>query len=192
MSYILDALKKSQQERQQQQGPSIQTIHKPHVLHARPAGNPWPWIVLCVLILVLAGGGFWYLQQSAPVPAVPLAMDKPAPANPAPVSDDAAERQAVASELMPAQPTTAAASKPPLVEFYQLPDPVKQQIPALTFSFHVYSANPERRTIIINNQRLREGAVVSEGLQLEEITGQGVILNWQNRHRFAISVVENW
>ncbi len=56
----------------------------------------------------------------------------------------------------------------------------------------MYSANVDRRTIIINKRRVKEGAVVSEGLTLIEITEKGVVLDWKKRYRFMIDVVENW
>lgn len=191
MSYILDALKKSQQERQQQQGPTLQTLQS----HPPPMSrqtNPWPWLFALTLVLVLAAAGYLYWQQSlGMVPAAePVVSSKAA--------DQTDSTRAVSEPRLADEPATVAVSEaatvtpPPLQEMYQLPDPVQQQMPALTFSFHVYSTTPERRTIIINGQRLREGASISGDLTLEEITEQGVILNWKNRHRVFISVVENW
>ncbi len=178
MSYILDALKKSDQERQQNNGPSLQTVQRPHLLNKQ--GRSRHLVLLVLLCLMLVAGG-WYLKDITGLTV------------PKPLAQEAVQSPVVAPVATP-KPVIV----PPvelnqqLVEFSQLPDPVQQAIPALTFSFHVFSDNPERRTIIINKRRVREGNEVSAGLVLEEITEQGVILQWQGQHRFTIDVVENW
>jgi general secretion pathway protein B len=73
----------------------------------------------------------------------------------------------------------------------ELPDDVRNNLPAMTFSFHVYSTNPQQRTIIINNRRMREGEEISAGVQLQEITEDGVILGYQ-QYRVHISVLSGW
>jgi general secretion pathway protein B len=69
VSYILDALKKSEQERARGTIPDIKTIH-----HPRPAEyqkpSRWPYILLIVLLLNAGGLGFWiYQQNTRPPPA---------------------------------------------------------------------------------------------------------------------------
>ena len=39
MSYILDALKKSEQERQQNSGPNLQTVQRPHLVKPSSSGS---------------------------------------------------------------------------------------------------------------------------------------------------------
>jgi general secretion pathway protein B len=76
-------------------------------------------------------------------------------------------------------------------EVNELPDDVRNNLPAMTFSFHVYSENPQQRTIIINNRRMREGDEVSAGLQLQQITDDGVVLLF-TAHRIHIGVLSGW
>ena len=52
MSYILDALKKSDQERQQGDVPDLQTVHVPVSVESVPVR--WPYIVIGALLLSLA------------------------------------------------------------------------------------------------------------------------------------------
>ena len=61
----------------------------------------------------------------------------------------------------------------------------------MTYSFHVYSDNPEDRTIIINGRRMREGGRVATGLRLEEITEQGVVLDFEG-DLIYVPVVDGW
>ena len=176
MSYILDALKKSDQERQQNNGPSLQTVHRPHLVNKQARNKTIIILLLLIVLAVIAAAGwFFYASPVLQQPSVSKPMTQPI-AQPEPV-------QAVAPQLTPADY---------IVEFSELPDPVQKAIPALTFSFHVYSDNPARRTIIINKRRVREGDNISAGLLLEAITEQGVVLQWQGQHRFNINVVESW
>jgi len=49
----------------------------------------------------------------------------------------------------------------------------------LEISVHMYSETPSKRFIYIKSIRYGEGAKIGEGLVLEEITGTGVVLNYQ-------------
>lgn len=88
MSYILDALNKSEQERKNRQAPSLETVHS-HV--AQPAHSPRRWIIALALLLILNAGllAFWLLNRSsttepliAKTPPAPVAANPPAPASP--------------------------------------------------------------------------------------------------------------
>jgi general secretion pathway protein B len=210
MSYILDALKKSDQQRQQNNGPTLQTVQHSQVL--QPSAGAFNWliaIIVLLLVTLLALAGWYYVtgqaknssvsaaattvavapSSTANQPVLPPAVDTPptVAAQVAPVNSQAA----APAQVVPAVPA-ATAKREPVVEMWQLPDTVQQQLPAMTFSFHVYSDNPQRRTIIINNRRVKQGDTVAQGLLLEEITPLGVVLQWQQLHRFSINVVENW
>lgn len=66
-------------------------------------------------------------------------------------------------------------------DLHDLPPAVKNEVPRLSVSFLVYSSQPEARMVTINGKRMREGEEVSEGLRLEQITPDGVLLNWKGR-----------
>ncbi|WP_455210760.1 general secretion pathway protein GspB [Kaarinaea lacus] len=63
MSYILDALKKSEQERSRGTIPDIKTVHQPRPVEHKKT-SPWPYIVLTVLALSAGGLGFVIYQQN--------------------------------------------------------------------------------------------------------------------------------
>lgn len=65
MSYILDALKKSEQERELGRVPTINTVH--HILPVK-GKSAWPWIAGVALIVngVIGGIFYWYLSKPAP------------------------------------------------------------------------------------------------------------------------------
>jgi general secretion pathway protein B len=210
VSLILDALKKSEQERRRDKGPDLQTIHQPP-MPANTASRSRTGIWLGVLVLVnCAAVGVWWWQrtpQSAPKQeavvqaASPAAVAAPAqetsPPKPAeePVKpvQEAAEytRYAPASATAVNPASSAGKSAAPVQEISELPDSVRNTLPAMTFSFHVYSGDPQRRTIIINNRRLREGDAIDAGMTLQEITEDGVIIAMNDR-RVHISVLSGW
>lgn len=227
MSLILDALKKSEQERRRDRGPDLQTIHQATSITTRAAGKSWRWLVL-VLINVAVVGTWWWLQRE-PLLLTPMnpanAGKAPALAATAPVKAPAVVESAsraaqpwvqqpvqqalpqqtpqprpqalqddtdftrIEPSVATTQPRVSAAT--PVEEFTDLPSDVRSSLPAMTFSFHVYSADPRNRTIIINNQRLREGEQVSTGVALESITEDGVILAMDHR-RVHINVLTGW
>ena len=62
MSYILDALKKSEQERARGAIPDIKTIHQPRHVESKKSSH-WLYLALIVLLLNAGGFGFWIYQQ---------------------------------------------------------------------------------------------------------------------------------
>jgi general secretion pathway protein B len=214
MSLILDALKKSEQERRRDKGPDLQTIHQPLAARAprRSYGLAWGALLLAVNAAAL---GYWWQQRGAPSPTAaqappasapaavpPAGAPAPAPAATAPVAAPAAKTApavAVASDAEFTQITPGgnpmsagvAAADLPIQEVDELPEDVRNNLPAMTFSFHVFSSSPQQRTIIINNRRMREGEEVSSGLLLQQITEDGVVLLFE-QHRIHISVLSGW
>lgn len=195
MSYILDALKKSDQERQSRQSPTIQTVHRPGRVRRRPL----IWFAVACLLAVGIGVAVALLVWVYHPPAVAVTtavIESPATAGaqPAVAANNTATGEQSPTES--GQPDAASeviddGAGAPTVAFSELPDNIRHEIPALTFSFHVYSETPSSRTIIINNRRVREGDGVLRNLQLIEITPDGVVLAWKGR-RFYINVVDNW
>lgn len=205
MSLILDALKKSEQERRRDRAPDLQTIHQPVSAPPPARSRTALWLVLLVAVNGAALAWWWQHQRpspqaaAAPVPAVadasPVARAASAPpATPAPPP---AQEKPEFTEISPTpppapKPTRLLPDRPmPVREVSELPDSVRESLPAMTFSFHVYSADPQKRTIIINNRRLREGDTVSDGVVLEEITEDGVILD-KAPYRIHIGVLTGW
>ena len=123
MSYILEALKKSEQERRIGAVPDLSMVQEPS---ARTAPR-WPrWLLgallLNAVILVFVAWRVWDARQSAGVPAGRVAAVAPAPAPDLPI--DAGPVHA-APETQPAVTPPAAAAAAPV-----LPEPVSE-LPAV-------------------------------------------------------------
>lgn len=67
----------------------------------------------------------------------------------------------------------------------QLPSSVRDDLPEIKISGHVYFDTPEDRLVIVNGKSAREGDTIASGLTLEEITTTGVIFIYENR-RFSM------
>jgi general secretion pathway protein B len=52
-------------------------------------------------------------------------------------------------------------------------------LPELRLDLHVYASNPAERYAFINMHKVREGDVTPEGMQVREITREGVVLEYR-------------
>lgn len=89
----------------------------------------------------------------------------------------------------------ASSSSVPAVSYMpkleELPSGLRQQVPDMTFSSHMYSSMPRFRSVVINGTRVREGQAIGNNLQINEITETGVILSI-NGTPFQVDVLGKW
>jgi general secretion pathway protein B len=198
MSYILDALKKSDQDRQKGSGPSLQTIHRPLRLQNESSLLKLILSLLLLLLIGLVGLGSWYWFSRVEIsPQAEIdSLDNTENNTIHPLSDVSNNSIITSSDDTAGRSFGKFKEKPLInvsaIRFNDLDSKTRSEIPSLTFSFHVYSDNPQRRTIIINGRRVSEGNLVEKDLVLEEITPLGVMFIWKNTVRFSIDVVESW
>jgi general secretion pathway protein B len=241
MSYILDALRKSDQQRQRGAAPTLLTAQATVPVPERTGISMNVW-----LVAGLVGAGVligwlrpWQTESATPMPghiaagptaAKPLAAT---PVTPPPQADlnsvareSAPDRQPVQASAFVAKPapapgstendtsqlvgrkvpvtvredvarpalenpvtetTTSRESGKNVMPLSELPASVRQEIPNLTISFHVYSNNPADRRIMINNELLRQGESLPPGLGVEQITPDGVVISYKG-YRFQRGV----
>jgi general secretion pathway protein B len=121
MSYILDALRRSQAERERGQLPHLHA--QPATLGVAPAAMParsWLWPGLAVLALLLLGALVLLLlrrpEPAAPAAAQPAAITPPAPvATPAVVAAPAAAAAPAPLPVVVSAPPAAPANNAPIV-----------------------------------------------------------------------------
>ena len=58
-------------------------------------------------------------------------------------------------------------------------------LPQLNLDLHVYATDTAHRFVFVNGQRYTEGASTPDGVRVERITRDGVILNWHG-NRFLL------
>jgi general secretion pathway protein B len=205
MSFILDALKKSETDRQQNSGAAFASVPT----SPRAANLPrWLWLVgllLTINIVILVGV---FVRSDAPSAASSSA------GNANPTSEVATNRTAPlpAQESFEQQVATAVQNPPlqqeqnparqidepesgtvrpvlisqnpsavPAGDLYPTLQEVRLRgsinLPELHLDIHVYSSNPEDRFVFINMSKLREGSQLTEGPVVAEITLDGVVLD---------------
>jgi len=67
------------------------------------------------------------------------------------------------------------------VDWRDLPSAERRKLPRPRLDVHVYAELPERRFVMINMNRYREGETLPENVLLESITTEGVILDYQGQ-----------
>ena len=204
MSFILDALKKSENERQQQSDSEFATVPSGSDSPGMPR---WLWVLGALLVVnaVVVTGlllrpdtpaiGTTVAQPSATtggaVPETPSTVTESAPAP----SQSFAERIDAAREDQAARatPEPAVTSPAPVIETRpvaaaQAENPAllpsiqevvangTLQLPPMHIDIHVYSDTPSDRFVFINMNKYRESERLDEGPVVLEITRDGVVL----------------
>ena len=107
--------------------------------------------------------------------SAPSAPSAPAQPRPARTAAAAAKKPVPAPE--PA--ARAAAPEPELQTLRDLPPQIQREIGPLVISGYIYSSNRAERSLLVNNQLLREGDTVAPGLVLEQMLRGAVVLNYR-------------
>jgi len=201
MSFILDALRKSEQERQSNQAPGIADIRSTKKKSSRGIWLPLVGLLAGLNLALLAM--LWFMGEDQPETAAPQAAVKSRPApTPGYPSQPAVSTGTATESNIEADPEPArfASISPPV----QSSPPVAQasseandsarvptvaeamldgslSIKPLHLDLHVYSDNSAERFVFINTSRYGEGDRLSEGPTVKRINKQGVILNYQGR-----------
>lgn len=89
----------------------------------------------------------------------------------------AAERPAAATTEVP---PAAAAAPPGLRRLKDMPAAYRAEFPPLAVDVHVYNADPQRRFVLVNGKRYREGDPLAEGPRIAEIVADGLVVDWRN------------
>jgi general secretion pathway protein B len=209
MSFILDALKKSETDRQHQAAAEFANVP---TSDGTPRAPRWLWVLgalLAINLLVLLG---LVLRSSDPPAATVTTEQQTLSAERDNVRVDAgtssfaaqveqAERNQPERQVAaPAEPQQTAMepagtnSNPPsfsspsgLSDTEKARLPTVQEvivngtvdIPDLHLDIHVYSDNPEERFVFINMSKQREKTQLREGPTVEEITPDGVVLEYR-------------
>jgi hypothetical protein len=148
MSYILDAIKKSEAERNL--GVSPGALAAPML--ASRSTTSFRIATVIVVLNVSALGGWWLWQDRTTGMVLPTAA---APA---------LSQERVDPSPPMAKPIPTPQPKPPAA----LPE----------FSTHVFADDPQLRAVTLDGRRLTEGQLIGPGMRLLEITESGVVLDY--------------
>ena len=195
MSFILDALKRSENERQDNSDAEFATVpSRPD----SPAAPRWLWILgalLAINAMVIIGLMLRPETQpnNAPTPAATTDAEsfsdqvadarktRPAVADPAPAS----ATQRMNSPPPPATRTPVSVANLPVTRAAVLPTLTELRVNGtlqlldLHVDIHVYSDIPSERFVFINMNKYQENSRLNEGPEIDEITRDGVILEYR-------------
>ncbi len=242
MSYILEALKKSDKERQREKIPDLQADHSFPSVKRQNRKGPGLYLLGTLVLGLLATLAWWQFfdgqvpqltdnSKTVPVPVVvvqnsenPDNLETPeqttaqpsvtkkektaeiaAPAaapdeRPVPdittpevrlserhtTEESEGEGEVTGKSVSPASSEPEGHDEMVIPFLNELPPQVKAGVPELSFAGHVYADEVQKRLIIINNRIVREGAMISNGLFLEQIEPDGVVL----RHEAVVFRVQ--
>jgi len=230
MSYILDALKKADQERSIGQVPDLDASHWGARRQARR--KYWIWIILALLLLNVGLVLVLMSDDEAEAPAVAAVQDdvpQPAPAARVPPAVPLVPGELIVGEVpganpplrkrvpkpveraavpprpavVPGQPQPAPQQPPPapdpttapvtqavttasaLPEWAELSLEFRSRFPLPHIDVHVHDAEPQRRFIMVNLKKYREGQTLDSGAQLDRINPDSIELNFEGT-RFRV------
>lgn len=204
MSYILEALKKSEQERRLGHVPDIS------VLQEAPARAPQRWqrwllaaLLVNLLVLLIVAWRPW-ARPAAPVPtqaaterkaAEPAMEDAGSPPAvtaqdvtplPPPVTTTAIEPAPVAAAAPSPEPAPRAvepvsALPPEAPRWQDLPADQRNALPVPRIDVHVFAQDPSRRFVLIDLRKYHEGERLDGGATIESIRNDGIVLSYQGQ-----------
>lgn len=94
----------------------------------------------------------------------------------------------------PAQSASVQRSEPQasyIPQLGELSPQLRQRIPDMEFSSHMYSSSARFRSVSINGRRLKEGQFLNDDIRVVEISEKGVILSIDNQP-FSVDVLGQW
>ncbi len=209
MSYILDALRKADQERRRGGVPTLSSATATALAVERHAWLPYGLLAVLLLGLGIAIG--WRYPGHQEPPPARASLTTPAPAaSPRALAGEppkaraqtgsGQEVAATASTVPSLAPSIAlptaqqiappmAASAPPvvpknapeekLISRAELPVAMQQELPPLSVALHAYSSQAKSRLVSIDGKVLREGDSLTPELKLEQITPEGMIFSFR-------------
>ena len=196
MSYILDALKKSETERSRGAAPSLIGAVPTAPRHGRIVA-----LLAAALFVnaVLAGGWLFWPRAETPAATAQAAADAPAarparehatePALPVVATEPARLADAAIVEPAPARTIDAAPATPVGLDSLR-PDELRA-FDGLDFSAHVFADDATLRAVTLNGRRFKEGDALSSTLLLQHITEDGVVIRYGER-LVELPVLQDW
>lgn len=205
MSYILDALKKSQQQKEQAEPSDVPMFLHSSTQQSQPEpASKWVWLIGSGL-LIACFLFIWLIYQQVNQPQAPISNSEQAtqqspqpfvipkksvqkPNLPEPIKQakpaktpSVTNSPVMAKEVKVTPKTPAQAQEPVEQELdkkHQSNPPLTalKRVPRLEINSHIFSTQPSKRKVTINMREYQEGDWLSDELQLHEITPHGVRL----------------
>lgn len=177
MSYILDALRKSESDRlraaeAKKDESGVQPPHSPKYA----TGKRLPLILGAFLFAVISIAVVVVIKTDNPSKGKNIIVKSVAPVNSA---QNISSREAVAPKKVILQAQQEPKEYKSLPFIWEKPELYRKEIEPFAVSIHVYASEPSRRILFINNKEYRAGERTQQGPKVESIEPQGVILSYR-------------
>jgi hypothetical protein len=190
MSYILDALKKSEAQHDPAAAVNLALNQQRSQSRQRTTG-----ILIAAALLANVAVLIWLFGPNTTVIESADTLIR----EPLTTASEQLPRTQVATP--PEQPVSQSAEEPAAVRWVQpaakiriplakLPAAARERFPDLAFSTHIWADDPGLRAVVANGNRLVEGDEI-DGVAVERITEVGVIVSFEN-YLVEIPVVADW
>jgi len=187
MSYILDAIKKAEDQRRQEQVPTLDSIVaqgiKPRSRFNFRGLLTWTGLLLVVAVAVwfrqpitdAVGAGYTRIVQALHSVGSRIEQVVQDRTEPSPETETVAKETGQITEPPASVPVAAtapaiAANKP------RIPQTTRKALERISFTVISYSADPDRRFVMDGSRVLREGDYIEE-FQIAHIKREGVVLD---------------
>ena len=207
MSFILEALKKSEKKHRNKGEASPRTIHEPV-----PRNSSKFRLGLAVLSILLVTGTallFWFLgswQRTSSLPTENISLASVPPeksvefqtnSSPAISSPRQNNNEPISSETQTSpvdikkqpeviKPLLVPRNEKRVYRFGQLPVSIQHRIPLMNMSLHAYNRGDASASMVqLNGKIMHEGDAVTDTIRLEQISADGAILNYDG-YRFLL------
>jgi len=199
MSFILEALKKSENKRRKKSGKFSRTIHEPS---PRNNARSRSWVLgILLLLTVNAVLLLWFFgpskqpdlpadtaQVEADISKLTLPQTNPLTTqnNTEQLSVLTQKQQQNDQEQKAVKTLPVPRNDNQVYSFGQLPISIQKQIPALQMSLHAYNRDDASASMVqLNDRIMREGDRVTENINLEKIEADGIVLRYDG-YRFLL------
>lgn len=183
MSYILQALKKSEQERALAAGlevdPADGVVKSVNDVEGKSeSASSWPLyaiyltllsVMLLILWQILVSDKEIQYEESGQDTRMDVRQE---------IVTASAEKIEMSNEAFEAQQVKNPAQAE-VINLERAPKEILEQIPKIEITSHIYSTDASRRSIVVNAKRLVEGDFIAPNLFLKQITAQGMIVDIQ-------------
>ncbi len=204
MSYILDALRRADAERDRGGIPSLNAKPMSDVVGDDDVSvgraTMLRWGLVGLLLVVIAVLAWQLLRRGEPIagamtpsPAAPLDTAPVSPPQLVPSDPPLATFTPPARPLRPPEPPAPAPTVTPapgvesrVVALNELPEALRRELPQMSVGGATYSKDASNRMLILNGQVFREGGTVANGLVLEEIRLKSAVFSYKG-YRYSMS-----
>jgi len=206
MSFILEALKKSENKRRRKSiSRSSRSIHEP-VPQSNTRSRLWV-LGLFLVLMINAVFLFWFFspwtQSASTITEVSVSESIQPKTNSSgsvsaqagssasqntsePTSSVLHQQPEVRKEQLRTKALPAPRSEKKIYSFSQLPVSIQKQLPTLRMSLHAYNRDDASASMVqLNDRMMHEKEMVTANISLEKITADGIVLRYDG-YRFLL------